>query len=235
MMDMKLLNENLIGKRIFKTGLSAFITAWICQLFGLPALFAVITAIVTIEPTASDSIKKGIIRFPAATIGAGFAMLFESLLAQSAMTYALSATFTIWICQKLRLDAGTLVATLTAVAMIPGTSDHYLTSFVVRLATTLIGITVSTMINYFILPPKFYPLVMKNLNESFVETGKLLTSLLEQRDTNNKNVTWGYTKLRKKLDRTFQLANYEREEWKYHHRDLHEIRHISHLEKRLTL
>ena len=39
-------------------------------------MFAVITAIVTIEPTAEDSIKKAFIRFPASAIGAAFAVLF---------------------------------------------------------------------------------------------------------------------------------------------------------------
>ena len=48
-----------VGGRILKTGLAAFLTAWICDALGLPVLFAVITAIVTVEPTASDSIKKG--------------------------------------------------------------------------------------------------------------------------------------------------------------------------------
>jgi len=38
-------------------------------------MFAVITAIVTIEPTAADSIKKAFVRFPASAIGAGFSVL----------------------------------------------------------------------------------------------------------------------------------------------------------------
>nr|WP_316045987.1 aromatic acid exporter family protein [Planococcus glaciei] len=48
------------GSRILKTGIAIFLTAIICGWFGWPPVFAVITAIVTIEPTVSDSIKKGL-------------------------------------------------------------------------------------------------------------------------------------------------------------------------------
>ncbi|MGQ0438160.1 aromatic acid exporter family protein, partial [Bacillus sp. B-TM1] len=110
------------------------------------------TAIVTIEPTATDSIKKGLVRFPASTIGSAYAMTFTFFLGHQALSYALAAMFTIVTCQKLKLHAGTLVATLTAVAMIPITADHYFTAFLIRLATTSTGIIVSTVVNFFILP-----------------------------------------------------------------------------------
>lgn len=53
------------GSRVFKTAIAIFITAWVCELLNWPPVFAVITAIVTLEPTVYDSIKKGIVRFPA--------------------------------------------------------------------------------------------------------------------------------------------------------------------------
>ncbi len=53
------------GSRIVKTGIAIFLTAVICEWFNWPPVFAVITAIVTIEPTVSDSIKNGLVSFPA--------------------------------------------------------------------------------------------------------------------------------------------------------------------------
>lgn len=75
-------------------------------------------------------------------------MTFTFFLGHQALSYALAAMFTIVTCQKLRLHAGTLVATLTAVAMIPITADHYFTAFLIRLATTSTGIIVSTLVNF---------------------------------------------------------------------------------------
>ncbi|MGF9892876.1 aromatic acid exporter family protein [Priestia megaterium] len=45
---------NFLGGRIIKTGIAVFLTALICQSIGWPYMLAVITAIVTIEPTADD-------------------------------------------------------------------------------------------------------------------------------------------------------------------------------------
>ncbi len=69
-----------IGKRLIKTAVAVFMTAQICYLLNWPMIFAVITAIVTVEPTVDASIRKGLIRFPAAAIGAAFAMIFEAWL-----------------------------------------------------------------------------------------------------------------------------------------------------------
>ncbi|MEK1833192.1 aromatic acid exporter family protein [Priestia megaterium] len=49
---------NFLGGRIIKTGIAVFLTTLICQSIGWSYMLAVITAIVTIEPTAADSIKK---------------------------------------------------------------------------------------------------------------------------------------------------------------------------------
>src|SRR5699024_9386916 len=106
------------GSRIIKTAVAIFLTAWICEILNWPPVFAVSTAIATLEPTVTDSIRKGILLFPASAIGSAYAVLFISFFGNSPITYTLSALFTIAICYKLNLHAGLVVATLTAVAMI---------------------------------------------------------------------------------------------------------------------
>lgn len=123
------------------------------RFFNLPIIFAVITAIVTIEHTAADSIKKAAVRFPASAIGALLATAFYGLFGKGALTFALVAMATIAVCHKLKLDAGILVATITATAMIPDFQDHYFVSFFTRLGTTSIGIIVSTFVNFFCCRP----------------------------------------------------------------------------------
>src|SRR5699024_5150848 len=120
------------GNRIVKTAVAVFLTALVCHLIGWPPVFAVITAIVTLEPTVSDSIKKGIIRFPASAIGSFYAVLFISIFGNSPITYTLAASLTIITCYRLNLHAGLLVATITAVAMIEVVYDNFLLSFFIR-------------------------------------------------------------------------------------------------------
>jgi uncharacterized membrane protein YgaE (UPF0421/DUF939 family) len=220
----KLLHNKFIGGRIFKTGLSALLTAQICILLEWPPLFAVLTAIVSIEPTAYDSIKKGIIRFPAAAIGAAFAMSFEFIWGQSAITYSLSATLTLLVCKKLHLDAGMLVATLTAVAMIPETNGQYLDSFFVRLGTTITGIAVSTMINFILIPPKFQPMILKSVENLYIAAGDLFFDIMNQVDMKNKNVGLRFKKINKDLERALELTLYQRDEWKYRKHGIKAIR-----------
>lgn len=228
-----------VGGRIFKTGLSVLITAWICILLELPVIFAVITAIVTTEPTTADSIKKGIIRLPASTIGAAIALFLTYLLGETAITYALSAVLTIWICHRLKLDVGILVATLTAVAMIPETNDHFLIAFISRVGTTAIGIVVSTVVNLMILPPKYTPEIIKNINI----LSKMCANVLEksisqlfngehdQHDSPEKD----YHALTKHLEKTFKLIEFQREEFKYHKQTTKEIRQFHFAQKQLHL
>lgn len=161
--------RRLFGKsRIIKTGVAVLLTAWICELFDWPPVFAVITAIVTIEPTVSDSIKKGIVRFLASAIGSAYAVTFISLFGNSPITYTLAAVFTIATCYKLNLHAGLLVATLTSVAMIEVIHDHFFIAFLIRLGTTTIGLVVSTMVNMFVLPPNYVDNITQNIEKIMI-------------------------------------------------------------------
>lgn len=122
--------KKIIGARTIKTGLATFLTSLFCLMLDLTPIFAILTAIVTIEPTAKASLKKGYRRLPATIIGALFAVLFTFIFGDpSALTYTFSALFTILVCTKLNLQVGTTVAVLTSVAMIPGIHDAYLFNF----------------------------------------------------------------------------------------------------------
>lgn len=210
----------LPGSRVVKTGVSIFITAWICILFDWPPVFAVITAIVTIEPTVSDSIKKGIIRFPASAIGSAYAVLFISVFGNSPLTYTLAAVFTIATCFKLKLHAGLLVATLTAVAMVEVIHSNYLISFFIRLGTTTIGLVVSTVVNMFVLPPDYTKEIVQNIQEVRKRTGivvkKVFQDILEgdnRVDINDQKVV---NQLDKTIHQTETLIRFQHEESKYH-------------------
>src|SRR5699024_1218725 len=183
-----------------------------CQLIGWPPVFAVITAIVTLEPTVSDSIKKGIVRFPASAIGSFFAVLFIFLFGNSPVTFTLAATLTIITCYRLKLHDGLLVATITAVAMVEVVYDNYFMSFFIRLGTTTIGITVSTLVNLLILPPNFMKDIQKNLRNIYYELGNTLLSLLQPDDRLAETKIEEVNNL---IVKTEQLVRYEISEVEY--------------------
>ncbi len=226
---------NLLGSRTLKTGISVFITALICGFFNWPVVFAVITAIVTIEHTAADSIKKAAIRFPASAIGALLATSCYAVFGKSAVTYALAAMLTIAICHKLKLDAGILVATITAIAMIPDFGDHYFVSFLTRLATTSIGIFVSTAVNFLLLPPNYTSRIFKSINELFEHAAQLLERIVlwGSEKEGSRGVVRSFRQLTTHLERVFQLSQFQREEWKYHRHTNEEMKSFQFAQKKL--
>src|SRR5690625_108499 len=200
------------GNRIVKTAVAVFLTALLCELIGWPPVFAVITAIVTLEPTVSDSIKKGIIRFPASAIGSFYAVLFIAFFGNSPVTYTLAAALTIITCYQLKLHDGLLVATITAVAMIEVVYDHYLMSFLIRLGTTTIGIVVSTLVNLLIFPPNFMKEINENIRNTYNDIGHALLALMSR---NDKKIHTHITKVDKGIGRIERLVRFESSDVEY--------------------
>lgn len=149
--------KNLVGARTLKTGLATFLTALFCLSLDLNPIFAILSAVVTIEPTVKASIRKGYKRLPATVIGAFIAVVCTYFLGDdSALTYGLTATLTILLCIRLNLHVGITVATLTALAMIPDIHEDYYFNFFSRLLTAFIGLGTAGLVNFIIMPPKYY-------------------------------------------------------------------------------
>ncbi|GGB10397.1 UPF0421 protein [Macrococcus hajekii] len=229
--------KHILGPRIIKTGLATFLTALICQLLHLPAIFAVITSIVSIEPTAKASLKKAYIRFPASILGAFIAVMSTYFLGDSPLSYSLAATLTIIVCYQLKLFDGMLVASLTAVAMVPNIHDAFAYNFFSRLATTTIGLTTAGLVNYLVLPPKYQNQIQELIRAIENDSKKLFIQ-------RSKEILIGQFKsaatirqiemINTKVSKAHQLIKYEHEEYQYH-KDLTRKRTMTELEKKLQI
>jgi uncharacterized membrane protein YgaE (UPF0421/DUF939 family) len=228
--------RKIFGPRIIKTGISTFLTALICILLNLPPIFAVITAIVTIEPTAYASIKKAYVRFPASIIGAFIAVASLYLIGENAFTYAISATLTILVTYRLKLYDGMLVAAITSVAMVPSVDDAYVYNFVSRLATTTIGLGTSTFINYLVMPPKYTPQIDEIITQAKEDTETILEKRLREigeEKYNSPKTEKRYSAIQKQLSESERFIQYQQQEYKYHKSKRTELRQLNSLEQAL--
>ncbi|ANU26264.1 FUSC family protein [Planococcus versutus] len=204
------------GSRIVKTGIAIFLTAVICEWFNWPPVFAVITAIVSIEPTVSDSIKKGLVRFPASAIGSAFAVLFITLFGNSPITYTLAAVATILACYKFNLHAGLLVATLTSVAMVEVIHEDVLISFFIRLGTTTVGLLVSTAVNMLVFPPDYRKDILTSIQSISEHAGTMLEqtfrTILFAGDVNRQEEQKLVKQLTTEIKKTEKLIHFQRDE-----------------------
>ncbi|UTH13400.1 FUSC family protein [Macrococcus equipercicus] len=228
--------KQIIGPRIIKTGLATFLTALFCQLLHLPATFAVIASLVSIEPTAKASLRKAFIRFPASILGAFIAVTSAYFLGESPLAYSIAATLTIVICYQLKLHDGMLVASLTAAAMIPNIHDDFVFNFFSRLVTTTIGLTTAGLVNFLVLPPKYQLQietlinnVESELQQLFIARGKeVLIGHFHSKDSVRK-----LNHIDKMITKIEQLIQYEHEEFQYHQSDINRKKLMMTLEKRL--
>ncbi|MFC0138464.1 aromatic acid exporter family protein [Staphylococcus petrasii] len=212
--------KHIIGARTIKTGLATFLTSLFCLMLNLTPIFATLTAIVTIEPTAKASLKKGYRRLPATVIGALFAVIFTYIFGDtSPLSYTFAAVFTILLCTKLNLQVGTTVAVLTAMAMIPGIHHAYYFNFFSRLLTALIGLVTAGLVNFIVLPPKYYQQIEDNLSVIEQKMYKLFALRCQelllgkfQSDESNDLLD----KLVGLNTKTETLIGYQRDELRYH-------------------
>ncbi|MEB7806850.1 aromatic acid exporter family protein [Mammaliicoccus fleurettii] len=225
--------SRIIGARIIKTGLATFLTALICMSLSLNPIFAVITSIVTIEPTAKASLKKAYVRFPASILGAFIAVISTYFFGESPLSYSLAATVTILICYQLKLMDGMLVAAITAVAMVPVIHEAFVYNFVSRLATTTIGLVTAGIVNFIILPPK-YIYQIESINSEMdnkilkIYINRLKELLLGEYEsaTSMKNMTT----LQQSATKIEQLIKYQKEEYDYHRTKKESKSHIRKVE-----
>lgn len=219
-----------IGKRLIKTTVAVFITAQICYLLNWPMIFAVIAAIVTIEPTVDASIRKGLIRFPAAATGAAFAMIFDAWLGPQPLTFTLSALSTIYVCNLFRWNHAIVVSTLTAVNMIYVSEGNFLMEFFIRLGTTMTGIVVSAVVNYFFFRPDYLPELKTHMSNSY-------ESILQHaRQVLNKQVqTIDVSSLSASLDKIQKLLDYQMSDIRYKKNSFSELRALTSLRQNLRL
>lgn len=132
----------------------------------------------------------------------------------------LAAVLTIFTCFRLNLHAGLLVATLTAIAMIEIVEDSYFLSFLIRLATTTIGLSVSTLVNMFVFPPNYHHSIHKqteSIREKLSNHMKrcyyeLIFTKMPLDMGMNKKVGAVY----KELENAVLLSLYQKNDLKYH-------------------
>ncbi len=168
-----------IGLRIWKTGIATIVTLIIASLFTpLDPVLAVVTAILSLQPSVAESIKRGWNRIKATIIGAiiGISLTYLGLhvfkieLAISLLA-GLGVVLSIVISNKLKIQDGAVIGAIAVVATMVGISHSILADGAYRLLSTLMGIFVASAINLILVPPQYRPKLLeefKTLNQSII-------------------------------------------------------------------
>ena len=143
----------MMPSRSWKTGLAVGITIWLTELFQVEnPIFAMIGAIVSIQPTFTKSLKEGAHRFTGTLIGAVVGLVLSYFKGGNPILGGLGVVITIEICRWLKMEGPVVIAAIVTLAIIfyKGPNNEYYT--VERLLDTLLGVLVATGINFISLP-----------------------------------------------------------------------------------
>jgi uncharacterized membrane protein YgaE (UPF0421/DUF939 family) len=165
-----------IGLRIWKTGIATAVTLLIVGLIaGLDPVIAVITTIISLQPSVAESIKRGWHRIQATLLGALIGITLGYLGLHLANWWpiltvlaGLGVVLAIVINNRLKIQDGAVIGAIAVVATMVGITESVLASGGYRLASTLLGIIVATSVNLVFIPPQYRPTLIdefKSINE----------------------------------------------------------------------
>lgn len=163
-----------IGARVLKTGLAITLSIFL-SIFLIPensAVMAAIAAVTTTAPTVKKSFEMFNRRILANIIGGVVAVIALMILGKHPVMVGVAAIFLISILNILNLGDVLTLAVITLVAIMSSdANDLYLSAFY-RVIETIVGVTVSFLVNSLIYPPqydtKFYDMVVELNNELIV-------------------------------------------------------------------
>ncbi len=160
-----------IGPRVWKTGLAVAVTLLIADYFQLSFPYlAAVAAIISLQPTISDSFKKGWERLLATAIGAVVSLFVMFTLGVNPLLVGFAVILTILICLQFGLTEAITLASVTVAIVMAGEMDDAF-YYALHRSTILpfLGIVVAVSINWLFSPPQYFHFVKKslrNLNES---------------------------------------------------------------------
>ncbi|UMZ73344.1 FUSC family protein [Natranaerofaba carboxydovora] len=164
-------NPMIIGPRVWKTGLAVAITFWITELLALDYSFlAVIAAIISVQPTISDSFKKGWERVLATAVGVIVAFTMILIFGSGPLSMGVGVIIGILVCKYFNWYESIVLASITIVILMSGYHEDNLFDYALyRTGLPFLGIGVAIFINLLFSPPKHISTLkesLKSLNES---------------------------------------------------------------------
>ena len=105
----------------------------------LGAVWAMIAAILALQPGLSQSVVTSVIRIAANTVGAGVALGVAQSRMRAEYELILSLVIIVFTCELLRLNLALRTACVAAVIVLTANDGHVLTSGVERFTATIMG------------------------------------------------------------------------------------------------
>lgn len=155
-----------IGLRTVKTGIAVGITMLVSRIFNIDhPFFAMVAALIAMQPTVSDSWHTGANRMLGTFIGALVGVIFIMISPPNFIMISLGIILLIHIMNRLGWNEAISIASVVFIAIYLNYKDGYTTYALSRLFDTFIGISIALIVNYLIYPPTYDKKLLQEVNQ----------------------------------------------------------------------
>ncbi len=171
-----------LGLRTIKTGIAVGLSMFIASLFNLKSpIFTGIGAVMTMQSSVSESFISGKDRMLGTIVGAGIGLLFSYLLPNNYFFIVLGTILVIYIHNILGWNKSLTLSAIVFLAIYVHTESARIPYASNRVIDTFIGISVSVLINYFILAPNAKNSFLERKQHIFQTSRKLIYNLIKNK------------------------------------------------------
>lgn len=146
----------MFGRRTLKTVLAVMLSLFVAQLFGLePPVFAAIAAALSIQPTSKRSYHYAVEQIQANIVGVIVAILIATFFGVTLYSIALAIMIVIGLNLFFKWENSIPLSLITVIFVMESPGENFLLFALNRFAITFLGIVIASIINIFLLPPKY--------------------------------------------------------------------------------
>ncbi len=155
-----------IGLRTIKTGIAVSLAMLAAGIFDIQyPFFAIIAALIAIQPTVTDSWRVGANRMLGTLIGAIVGVIFISVFPANFIFLGIGIIILIIIMNRLHWNEAINIAAVVLVAIFLNDGGNNVNYALHRLFDTFLGISIAVVINYLILPPTYDKKVLSSIKD----------------------------------------------------------------------
>ncbi|MCW6682268.1 aromatic acid exporter family protein [Aerococcaceae bacterium NML160702] len=196
-----------IGARVFKTGLAITLSV-MASMFIIPGsdgMLAGIGAAYSTQPSVRKSVEVFISRVISNIIGGLIAVIMVQAIGNHPLAVGITAILTIAILNALKLGEfiGLAVVTLIVIMLGSGENFNHHTAAVMRVSETLIGVTITFLVNLIVYPPKYDGKFFQTLEFITSETLMWIRASLRKNaeySVMHRDIKWARAQMRKLIE-----------------------------------
>lgn len=173
------MNRFKIGNRTLKTGIAVTLSIAISRALHVePAMFAVVAAIVNLQPTVYQSYVNAVQQVAITFIGIIVGLVFAILFGNNAIIVGIASILVILIALRLKLNSVILVGIVSVIFIVDAQKGLLFEHAFARISIIFIGLLVALFVNIVLAPRDYRKFTLEKISDFHMETSNLFYAVI---------------------------------------------------------